>query len=264
MQGSPGDVVTRRICERVIDLAHRMPVHVGSALSAAHVLAALYHDFLRVRPDQPDWPGRDRFILSKGHAAYALYAALAEFGFLPDGTDPAELPGHPTDGIPGVDAGTGALGHGLSVGCGIALAGRFTAHDYRVVVLLGDGELNEGSVWESAMFAAHHGLTNLIAIVDRNAMQQEGDTAEILDTEPLVDKWAAFGWSVSAVGGHDRAALSAELRRIRETATAPTVLIASTTKGNGVSFMADNPVWHMGQLDDELYQRALADLRGNI
>jgi transketolase len=253
--------LARRVGRRVIGFSRHQPIHLGAALSAAHILTALYFGFLRVRPEEPEWPGRDRFVLSKGHAAYALYAVLCERGFLPvDLSSPAALPGHPGDEVRGVDVATGALGHGLSIGCGMALACRFTTSRFRVVVLLGDGELNEGSNWEAAMFAAHQRLPNLIAVVDRNRVQQEGATASILDTEPLAAKWAAFGWQTVAVDGHDPDQVSSALHRCAASGRGPSVILAETVKGKGVSFMENDPAWHMGQVRGELFERAVDEL----
>jgi len=243
--------------ERVLRLAHDKPLHLGAALSMIDVLAALHVAVLRPAPPSPDGPDRDRLVLSKGHGAYGLYAVLAELGVLQG--DIGALPGHPCDGIPGVEAATGALGHGLSLACGMALGARMSGGDGRVAVVTGDGELNEGSNWEAAQFAAHHGLDNLLVVVDRNGLQQEGRTEEIAALEPLGDKWRAFGWHVGEADGHDAAAVSAAAHRLLER-PGPGVLIARTVKGRGVSFLEDDPAWHMGQLDDDQLRAALAEL----
>ncbi|GGP76142.1 transketolase [Saccharothrix coeruleofusca] len=242
---------------RVLRLAARKPLHVGSALSVIDLLAVLYTTVLRRRPDDPWWSGRDRLVLSKGHGAYGLYAVLAELGVLDDCLD--GLPGHPSDGIPGVEAATGALGHGLSIGCGMALGLRRAGRDQRVFVVTGDGELDEGSNWEAAQFAAHHQLDNLVAVVDRNGLQQEGRTEQVLGLEPLADKWRAFGWAVSVVNGHDPAAVRTAVTGLIDR-RGPGVLIADTVKGKGVSFMEGQPSWHMGQLTEEQLDAALAEL----
>jgi transketolase len=247
----------RTVARRVIRLSARQPVHLGASLSCIHILTVLYFAFLRVRSDDPMWPDRDRFVLSKGHAAAALYAVLIERGFLPPEVI-GELPGHPADGIPGVEVATGSLGHGLPVACGLAVGARLTGRTHRVVALLGDGELDEGSNWEAALFAAHRHLANLVVIVDRNGVQQEGPTAEVLDLEPLSAKWSAFGWRVSTVDGHDPAAVLAALEATDRSA-GPSVVLARTVKGKGVSFMENDPAWHVGQLRGASLRRALSE-----
>jgi len=225
--------------------------HVGSGLSMADILAVLYDGFLRVDPENPQAADRDRFVLSKGHGAAALYATLAESGFFPVAwldnfcADGAPLTGHVNShGVPGVEVSTGALGHGLSIGCGLALAGRSTANAWRTVVLLSDGELDEGSTWEAILFAGHHRLGRLVAIVDDNGIQSFGRTAEVLDLEPLANKWRACNWHVARIDGHDIAALRDALEAADETDGVPSVILASTIKGKGVSFMEDRLTWH--------------------
>ncbi len=224
--------------------------HIGSSMSLIEILRVLYDDVLRYRPDQPDWPERDRCILSKGHGCLALYAVLADKGFFPAETlktfcrAGSILGGHPEAGkIPGVEASTGALGHGLSIGVGMALAQRMAKRDARVFVVMGDGEINEGSIWEAAMSAAKHRLSNLTAVVDYNKIQSAGPTAEILDLEPLADKWRAFGFTVVEADGHDAAALR-EIFTRPPTDDRPTAVIAHTVKGKGVSFAEHDPEWH--------------------
>jgi transketolase len=256
----------RRMRRRILRCAARGPSHIGPALSLADILATLYARHLRVDPARPRWAGRDRLVLSKGHGVLALYAALEEAGFLDaalmDGYgDPGSpLAGHPVEYVPGVDAPTGALGHGLSLGAGMALAARMDGRPWSVVVVMGDGELDEGSVWEAAMFAAHQRLDGLVAVVDRNGYQQEGPTARILDLEPLADKWRAFGWHAVEVPGHDPATLSRAFDAALARPGRPTVLIARTVKGRGVSFMENEPAWHMGRLDPPTLARALAEV----
>jgi transketolase len=224
--------------------------HVGAALSLVEILRVLYDDVLRVRPREPDWPDRDRFILSKGHGSLALYAVLADRGFFdPDELlrqcrDGALLGGHPEAHIPGVEASTGALGHGLAIGAGLALAGRLGAGTHRVVVVMGDGELNEGSVWEAAMLAAKHRLDNLVAIVDRNGLQSYGPADGVLPMEPLDEKWRAFGFAVRTCDGHDVAELRHVLGDLPFEAGRPSVLIANTVKGKGIDFAEHDPAWH--------------------
>ena len=225
--------------------------HIGSVFSMVDVVAVLYGRILDVDPAQPRKPGRDRFILSKGHAGAGVYACLAERGFFPLAKldthyqDGSELSGHVSHkGNPGVELSTGSLGQGLSFGAGMALGAKRDGGARRVFVLLGDGECDEGSIWESALFAAHHHLDNLAAIVDRNGLQSLATTADTLDLEPFADKWRAFGWSVVETDGHDHDALHGALSAIPPLAGRPTCVIARTVKGKGVSFMEDSVLWH--------------------
>ncbi|MBF0126778.1 MAG: transketolase [Magnetococcales bacterium] len=257
----------RRLVLRAMERGGRG--HLGSAFSLIEILRVLYDDVLRVRPDQPEWPGRDRCILSKGHGCLALYALLADKGFFPmEALDTfcrfdSFLGGHPERGrVPGVEASTGALGHGLSIGVGLALGARLRRHAHRVVVILGDGESNEGSVWEGAMAAAKHRLDHLIVLVDDNKMQSYGPTRQVMDLEPLADKWRAFGFAVREVDGHD----PAELRTALTTPIPPDqpmAIICHTIKGKGVPMVENNPDWHhKSKLTPDLLaalQQALAD-----
>lgn len=225
--------------------------HIGSSLSMLEILRVLYDEVLRFRPDEPDWTERDRCILSKGHGCLGLYAILADKGFfqaeaLKSFCRPGSfLGGHPEAAkIPGVEASTGALGHGLSIGVGMALAQRMTRRDSRVFVIMGDGEINEGSVWEAAMSAAKHRLGTLTAIIDYNKIQSAGPTAEILELEPLADKWRAFGFAVEEVDGHDVPALSSLFKRLPLDPGRPTAIIAHTVKGKGIAFAEHDPEWH--------------------
>jgi len=224
--------------------------HPGAALSLIEILRVLYDDVLRFRSDEPDWPERDRLILSKGHGCLALYAMLADKGYISaeelnrQSRPGAMLGGHPEDHIPGVEASTGSLGHGLAIGNGLALAARMQKRDSRIFVIMGDGEINEGSVWEAAMCAAKHGLENLVAIIDRNKLQSYGPTAEVLDIEPLADKWRSFGFAVAEVDGHDVAALRDVFRMTPIEPGRPSVIICHTVKGRGVSMAEHNPEWH--------------------
>jgi transketolase len=245
------DRLTREMRGEIISLTHRKKVpHLGSDLSCLDILAVLYWRILRIDPARPDDAGRDRFILSKGHAAKALYTALAFRGFfdralLETFNEPGgRLPEHPGPRcVPGVEAATGSLGHGLSLGLGMALAGRIARRDYRVYVLLSDGECNEGSVWEAAMMAAAQSVSTLTAIVDFNKWQATGRSAEVLALEPLADKWRAFGWDVQEIDGHDSERLAAALAPTSGSAK-PRAFIAHTVKGKGVSFMEDDNNWH--------------------
>jgi len=241
--------------------------HPGGSLSAAEILTALYFRVLRHRPTDPRWPDRDRFILSKGHAAPALYAALAECGYFPveelatlRKLD-SRLQGHTDMTLtPGVEMSAGALGQGLSFGIGVALAGRLDRKDYRVYVLLGDGECDEGQVWEAAMAAAHYKLDNLTAIVDHNKQQLDGWTREVMNVEPLAPKWRAFGWEAMEVDGHDLSQLLAAFGHARTIAGKPTVIVAHTVKGRGVSFMENNPEFHGKAPTPEQVKQALEEL----
>lgn len=241
--------------------------HPGGSLSAVEILTTLYFGIMRHDPTNPRWPLRDRFILSKGHAAPALYAVLAEAGYFPPELLltlrklGSPLQGHVSYNLDiGVEASSGSLGQGFSVGVGMALAGRLDGLDYRVYVLLGDGELDEGQVWEAALAAAHYRLDNLTAIVDANGIQNDDFVARTLNLEPLPAKWAAFGWRVLEVDGHDLAELARALDAARAIRTRPAVVIARTVKGKGVSFMEHNPEFHgRAPRPDEL-ERALAEL----
>jgi transketolase len=248
----------------VIEQSKRAHVgHIGSALSIADLLAVLYGGQLR-----HDGNDRDRFILSKGHAALALYAALELVGRLNAGTveaycaDGTLLGVHPEVDLPGVDFATGSLGHGLSMGVGAALAARTQHSRRRSFVLLSDAELNEGSVWEAAMFAAHHRLSNLVALVDVNRQQALGYTADVLDLEPVADRWRAFGWDVREVDGHDHDALARTLQGLDTTTGQPHVVLARTTFGKGVSYMERRIEWHYLPMSDEQYLQAVEELRG--
>ena len=245
--------------------------HIGAALSIADILAILYGGFLNVDPADPRKPDRDRFILSKGHAGAAVYAALAEVGFF--GTeklrthcqDGSDLSGHVSHkGILGVELSTGSLGHGLGVGVGMALNTKMDGHIHQVVVLLSDGECDEGSNWEAILFAAHHKLDNLIAIVDYNKYQALTTVAETLGLEPFTDKWKSFGWEVRETDGHDHAEIKNALKELPVAKDKPTVIIAHTIKGKGVSFMEENAVlWHYRSAQGEEFEAALKELKGN-
>ena len=237
---------------KVVEMSHAaQAAHLASSLSCADILTAAYWHVLRVDPDRPDDPERDRFILSKGHAAAALYAALAMKGYFPlreldtfckDGGRLAEHP--PANLLPGVEAATGSLGHGLPLGCGMALSGRIKGETFRVFALLSDGENNEGSVWEAAMFAAAQKLANVCVIVDYNKWQATARSDETLMLAPLRDKWTAFGWDAREIDGHDVGVLAEAMQRVPNGSGKPVALIAHTIKGKGVSFMEDDNNWH--------------------
>lgn len=240
--------------------------HIGGAFSMADLLAVMYGGVLRVDPARPYWPDRDRFVLSKGHACVAVYVTLALRGFFPlerletfyqNGT---KLAGHITTGVPGVEVSTGSLGHGLPVACGLALAAARSDRPFRVYAMLSDGECDEGSTWEAALFAPHHRLDNLVVIVDYNKIQSLGHVKDVLALEPFADKWRAFGWSVREIDGHDVAAIDAALQSAPFEAGRPTCVIAHTIKGKGVSFMEDDLTWHYHAPSDEQVARALEEL----
>jgi transketolase len=259
-----------RIRRRVLEMICRAKSsHIGSVFSVVDVLAVLYDQILHVDPVRPDWRERDRFILSKGHACAGLYAALAERGFFPESwleeffADGGRLAGHATHwGVPGVEVSSGSLGHGLSLGCGMAVAGKHDGLGHRVFVLLSDGECDEGSTWEAALFAPHHGLDNLVAIVDYNKIQSFGRVADVLNLDPFAAKWESFGWSVCEIDGHDHAQIANSLSRIPHSSGRPTCIVAHTVKGKGVSFMEDKVLWHYRCPDAEERRLAFAELEG--
>ncbi len=225
--------------------------HIGSSMSLVEIMRVLFDSYLRFRPSDATWPDRDRLILSKGHGCLALYAILADKGFFdPEELDSfckfnARLGGHPELGkVPGVEASTGALGHGLPMAVGMALAAKIKKQSHRIVVIMGDGEINEGTVWEAAMSASKHQLTNLIAMVDYNKLQSYGATKEVLDLEPLADKWRAFGFEVVEVDGHDMSALENLVARLPLNAQKPTAVICHTIKGKGIPFAEGKAEWH--------------------
>jgi transketolase len=269
--------VARRIrVEIVRTVDHAKGGHLGGPLSAADILAALYFRVMRIRPDQPDWPDRDRFILSKGHSSVGLYAAMALRGYFPveelatfDAVG-SRLQGHPDMlRLPGLDMSTGSLGMGISAGVGIALGARLAGRDVRTYVILGDGECQEGEVWEAAMVGARYGLDRLVAIVDHNRLQQFGWVAqagpERVPHPPegpgeLVAKWSAFGWRVMEVDGHDMAAVVGTFEAAARPDGRPVAIIARTTKGKGVSFMEDRFYWHTRLITPDELAQAMRDL----
>ncbi len=229
--------------------------HYSSVFSCAEILAVLYYKVLRLKPFDPAWPDRDRFLLGKGHVAIGVYPVLADLGYFPTGwLDQYTRLGSPLGDhpdmrkVPGIDFSSGSIGHNLSVGVGMALAGKLADRDYKTWVLLGDAELNEGQIWEAAMSAAHYRLDNLIAIVDRNGMGLDGPMEDIMGIEPVADKFRAFGWDVHDVDGHDVAA-TVHAFASAQTATRPQLILARTIKGKGVARMEETPVWHLGYLD---------------
>ena len=251
---------------RIIEIIkHANAGHTGGSLSCVDILNVLYNRVMRVTPQTFTSPKRDRYIQSKGHSVEALYAVLAERGFFPQsdldtlcGYDSAYV-GHPTRSVAGIEHNTGGLGHGLAIGVGLAIAAKKDNADYRTFVLLGDGELAEGSNWEAAMAAAHYDLDNLTAIVDHNTLQISGRTRDVCSNEPLDQKFAAFGWRVEVIDGHSIPALTKSLGT-RHTDGLPHCVIANTTKGKGISFMEDVAKWHHGVPTDVEYTKAIAEL----
>ena len=242
--------------------------HPGGSLSAADVFTYLYFKEMNIDPKNPKWEERDRFVLSKGHTAPGLYAALANRGFFPVEDLPtlrhidSYLQGHPNmNTVPGVDMSTGSLGQGVSVAVGMALGAKYQGKTYRVYTLLGDGEIQEGQVWEACMAASHYKLDNLCVIVDNNGLQIDGDIAKVMSPYPIVDKLEAFGFHVEAVDGHDFEALEAAFRKAKEVKGAPTAIVMSTTKGKGVSFMENNAGWHGKAPNDAEYAQAMDELK---
>ena len=251
----------------IIDMVYRSAAgHVGGSLSETDILVSLYYCVLNVDPKNPLSPDRDRFLLSKGHSIDAYYCVLADKGFFPKddlksySQFSSKYIGHPNNKIPGIEMNTGSLGHGLSVGVGMALAGKMDNKTYRVFVLLGDGELAEGSVWEAAMAASNYGLDNLTAIIDRNGLQITGKTEDVMRIEPLAMKWESFGWNVIHTDGHDFPSLCDAFSKKNIIPGKPTVVIAETVKGKGVSFMENNPKWHHGVMNEAEYKRACEEL----
>jgi len=241
--------------------------HVGSCLSIADIIALLYGEVLRIDPADPSWPERDRFILSKGHAGACVYAALAERGFFPKAQlerhyhNGSNLSGHVSHkGVPGVELSTGSLGHGLGIGAGMAMQFRRTGGEQRVYVLLSDGECDEGSVWEAALFAAHQKLSNLCAVIDHNKLQSLARVEDTIGLEPFADKWRAFGWNVERIDGHDHPALRRAFAAAAEAADRPTCILADTIKGRGVSFMENQVLWHYRSPQGEELATALREL----
>ena len=263
-------VATRKIRENIVTMIHSANSgHPGGSLSAVEILTALYFEEMNIDPKNPKKDDRDRFVLSKGHAAPVLYATLAEKGYF----DKSELTslrkinsmlqGHPDmKGIPGVEMSTGSLGQGFSVACGMAMASKLDDAPWRVYALLGDGEVQEGIVWEAAMSAAHYKLDNLVAFLDYNGLQIDGETEKVMNINPIVDKFKAFGWNVVEIDGHDFDQIFAVLDVAKETVGKPTMVIAKTIKGKGVSFMEHAAGWHGTAPSDDDVKKALEEIGG--
>ncbi len=264
--------VANQIRLDVLDMVYRRGAgHPGGSFSAAEMLAALYFHHMKIDPDRPDWPERDRFILSKGHAAAALYSVLAQRGYFPKedlekwGHLDGHLQGHP-DRVktPGVEMSSGFLGHGLSVGVGMALAQRMDGPKYRIYAMMSDGGMQSGVAWEGALLAAKYRTTEVIAIMDYNDVQLDGPAHEILPLEPLVDKWHAFGFEVLRVNGHNLRQVLDALDHAKEIHSRPAVILAHTTKGKGVSFMENTAAWHGAVPNEEQYEQARAEITATL
>jgi transketolase len=254
--------------KRILDIGFLCDgsAHFGGGLSIVEIVATLYGAILKYEVGNPNWPGRDRFILSKGHGVLGFYPALVEVGIVPEEIfsqfkkNEADLIAHPVMNLAlGIESSNGSLGQGLSMGVGLAWAAKYKQNSHRIFILLGDGECNEGSVWEAAMSAAHYKLDNLFAIVDYNKFQSDGQSENILKSDSLADKWRSFGWDVMEVDGHSIDEIYTAIQRSSES-VAPRVLIAHTIKGKGVSFMENNNVWHHNRLTKSLYELALKEL----
>ena len=245
--------------------------HPGGSMSIAEILTYLYFHEMKIDPKNPKWDDRDRFVLSKGHTAPGLYAALAERGFFP--TEDLKtfrkvdsyLQGHPDmKGVPGVDMTSGSLGLGISAACGMALSAKVYNKDYRVYTVLGDGEIAEGQVWEAAMFAAHYKLDNLCAFVDFNGLQIDGAITDVMNSTPIDDKFAAFGWNVVVIDGHDFNQIEKAVEEAKATKGKPTMILCKTTKGKGVSFMENKAGWHGKAPNAEEYEQAVKELKAQL
>ena len=243
--------------------------HFGGSLSVVEILTVLYYDELRCDPEKPDWPGRDKFILGKGHAGPPLYTVLADKGYFPKeklselDTNGGMLPKHVDRlKVPGIEYSSGPLGMGLSFSNGVAKAAKMDGKDTRVYVLMGDGECDEGQVWEAAMTSAQYKLDNLLAIVDRKRCQIDGNTDDVMELEPFVSKWESFGWHVLSADGHDIESIKKAFLEARTVKGKPTIIIADTVKGKGIKSMENNYLWHAGVLTDDQYKQGLKDLTG--
>ncbi len=266
------DINLRKLCNNtrldILEIIYKSGKgHIGGAFSCTDILVALYYGkILKYDSNNPHWDERDRFILSKGHAAISLYVILADLGYF----DKEELNlfnnggilgEHPDVNIPGIEINSGSLGHGLGIGSGMALAAKMDTKKYKTYVLLGDGECYEGSIWEAAMFASHHNLENLIAIIDRNRLCIHGETEEINQLEPLNKKFEAFGWHVETINGHNTKEIISKLKFNKR--NKPKLIIANTIKGKGVSFMENIEKWHHGSITDQVYKKAKIELIKN-
>jgi transketolase len=260
-----------RIRKKVIELICSANAgHTGGSLSSIEIETALYFHVLNIDPRSPRWEERDRFILSKGHSVEALYSVLAAAGFIDEkilgtyGKLNSALAGHPINKVPGVELNSGALGHGLSFGVGLAIAAKMDRKAYRTFVLMGDGEQGEGSIYEAAMAARHYKLDNLIAIIDRNELQISGRTEDVMSLEPMRQRWEAFGWEVSEIDGNSIVAIVDACETMDHDNSKPKLVIAHTTKGKGISFMERAPQWHHGVPSEEQFRDAMAEINDRI
>jgi len=260
--------IARRVRVHIVKSTHEAGSgHPGGSLSATDILTALYFEIMDHRPEEPEWPKRDRLVLSKGHAAPALYGVLAESGYFPVEELMtlrklgSRLQGHPhVRATPGVDASTGSLGQGLSIASGMALAAKLDRESYRVFAICGDGEIQSGQIWEAAMFASHNKLDNLIVFLDRNKLQIDGSTEEVMSIEPIISKWNSFGWHVVEINGHDMDQIVDAVNRAEEVHGEPTIIVSHTIKGKGVPFMEGSLAFHGKAANDEQLEKALKAL----
>lgn len=264
-------VKAEEVRKRLLEIIYSAKAgHTGGSLSSADVLTALYFHVMRVDPSNPEWPDRDRFIMSKGHSVEALYSVLSKIGFVPDalldtyGKCSTKLYGHPTRKVPGIELNSGALGHGLPVGVGMAIAAKMDKKAYRTFVLMGDGEQGEGSIYEAAMAGSHYKLDNLIAIIDRNGLQISGKTEDVMSLEPMRERWEAFGWDVHEVDGNDMADLLNVFADLEKIQGKPHLVIMHTIKGKGVSYMENVAKWHHGVPTAEEYEQAMKEIEARI
>ena len=272
MDAAGVELMARRMRHRILDMSLRCegPTHLGGGLSIVEIMAALYGSVMNYRPDEPTWPGRDRFILSKGHGGLGLYTALVEAGVIDEETfrsfkvDDSHLIAHPVMNLSlGIESSNGSLGQGLSLAVGLGWSARRKAMHHDVYVLLGDGECNEGSVWEAAMSAAQLRLGNVVALVDNNGFQSDGSTEDIISSAGLAERWRSFGWNVVQINGHDVAQLMHALKSPRPY-DQPTCIVAKTVKGKGIDFMENNNEWHHNRLTQAMYEKALESLGGEV
>lgn len=271
MAASTHSFDTAKLRKTVLDMAYAgSTVHIGCAFSIIELMAVLYRNHLRYPDNNPDSPARDYLVLSKGHGVMAQYACMRELGWLKDEafsgffSDGSDLKGLSDSRIPGLEVTSGSLGHGFSVGVGLAMGAKLRQTDQKTFVVVGDGEINEGPIWEGAMFAAHHALRNFMVIVDENGYQAMGRTEEVMRLDSIQDKFASFGFEAMAVDGHDQVAIDAAINRLwRSQSSAPKALIAKTVKGKGVPFMEHNNIWHYTRLNADTYAQAMAAVEGN-
>ncbi len=265
------EYIAAKMRKRLLDVVYKAKAgHIGGGLSSINMLTALYFHTLNTDPHRPEKEGRDRFIMSKGHCVEALYCALEERGFITSelldgyGTCNSPLAGHPTVKVPGIEVNTGALGHGLSVGVGLAIAAKMDGKRYKTFVLMGDGEQGEGSIYEAAMAAGHYKLNNLVAIIDRNGLQISDKTESVMSIEPISARWNAFGWDVTETDGDDMSAVVQTLDTIDYQIQKPHLIVSKTTKGKGISCMENILKWHHGVPDEERYRQSRLELEACI